>query len=192
MIDHPNGRSTSELADLHPQTRRLLSRRRFLGHAGTGAAVTFLGAFVVACSDDGGDATASSSTSTPVQGSSTTVASAPLYERLGGNPAIAAVVGAFLTNVAADPRINGFFANTDIPRLQALLVEQIGEATGGPERYTGRDMQTVHAGLGITEADFNALVEDLVAALDQYDVPQAEQDELLGILSPMEPLIVTV
>jgi len=114
-----------------------------------------------------------------------------LYERLGGKDAITAVVDDFVGNVAADSRINGDFANTDIARLKMLLVEQICAGTGGPCTYTGRDMKTTHAGLDITEADFGALVEDLVKTLDKFNVPEKEKNELLGILGPMQSDIVT-
>lgn len=114
-----------------------------------------------------------------------------LYERLGGQPAIDAVVDDFVANVAADPRINRFFANSNIPRLKRLLSEQICAAAAGPCTYTGRDMKTTHAGMGVTERHFNALVEDLVKSLDKYKVPQKEQQELLGLLGPMKPDIVT-
>src|SRR5215470_17813587 len=84
-----------------------------------------------------------------------------LYERLGGKEAITAVVDDFVGRVAADKRINGFFAKANVPRLKRRLVDQICEATGGPCTYTGKDMKTAHKGMGITDADFNALVEDL-------------------------------
>ena len=113
-----------------------------------------------------------------------------LYDRLGGQPAITAVVDDFVGNVAADARINRFFARTDIPRLKRLLVEQICAGTGGPCTYTGRDMKTAHAGMGITDAQFNALVEDLVKTLDKFKVPEKEKGELLGILGPMKTSIV--
>ena len=113
-----------------------------------------------------------------------------LYDRLGGLGAITAVVDDFVGNVAADNRINKFFAKTDIPRLKRLLVEQICAGTGGPCTYTGRDMRSVHAGMGITDAQFNALVEDLVKSLDKFKVPEKEKGELLGILGPMKPSIV--
>ncbi len=89
-----------------------------------------------------------------------------------------------------DNRINKFFAKTDIPRLERLLVEQICAGTGGPCTYTGRDMKSAHAGMGITDAQFNALVEDLVKSLDKFKVPEKEKGELLGILGPMKPSIV--
>jgi hemoglobin len=115
-----------------------------------------------------------------------------LYERLGGKPAITAVVDDFVANVAADSRINGFFAKTDIGRLKLLLVEQMCAGAGGPCTYTGRDMKTAHAGMGVADAHFGALVEDLVKTLDKFKVPQPEQKELLGVLGPMKPDIVTV
>jgi hemoglobin len=113
-----------------------------------------------------------------------------LYQRLGGLEAITAVVDDFVANVADDSRINARFANTDIPRLKRLLVEQICNGTGGPCTYTGRDMKTTHAGMGITDAEFDALVEDLVRSLDRFKVPAAEKQELLGILDPMKADIV--
>jgi hemoglobin len=116
--------------------------------------------------------------------------SASLYDRLGGKPAITAVVDDFVGNVAADSRINGFFAKTDVPRLKRLLVEQICAGSGGPCAYTGRDMKTTHMGMGVSDADFNALVEDLVKSLDKFKVPEREKNELLGVLGPMKPQIV--
>ncbi|MGH7792593.1 MAG: group I truncated hemoglobin [Thermodesulfobacteriota bacterium] len=113
-----------------------------------------------------------------------------LYDRLGGKEAITAVVDDFVARVAADTRINGFFANTDIPHLKQCLVDQICEASGGPCKYTCRDMKSTHAGMGVSTADFNALVEDLVATLDQFNVGQKEKDELLAVLGPMQKDIV--
>jgi hemoglobin len=113
-----------------------------------------------------------------------------LYQRLGGKEAITAVVDDFVARVAADNRINSFFATTDIPRLKRLLVEQICQVSGGPCTYTGRDMKTAHKGMGITDADFNALVEDLIATLDQFKVPAQEKNELLAALGPMRSDIV--
>jgi hemoglobin len=116
---------------------------------------------------------------------------ASLYDRLGGKPAITAVVDDFVGNVAADHRINGFFAHTDITRLKAQLVDQICAGTGGPCSYGGRDMKTAHAGMGVGDADFNALVEDRVKTLDKFNVPATEKQELLGILGPMKADIVS-
>jgi len=114
-----------------------------------------------------------------------------LFERLGGKGAITAVVEDFVGRVAADKRINGKFALANIPRLKMLLVEQICAASGGPCTYTGHDMKTAHAGMGITGAQFDALVEDLVATLDKFKVPAREKNELLSVLGPMKSDIVT-
>ena len=119
-----------------------------------------------------------------------------LYERLGGKKSIAAVVDEFVGRVAADERINKFFAAaaSDPKRLAAFkmkLVDQICEASGGPCKYHGMDMKTAHAGMGITSADFDALVEDLIAALDKFKVGATEKQQLLGALGPMKSAIVT-
>jgi hemoglobin len=118
-----------------------------------------------------------------------------LYDRLGGKAAIVSVVDDFVANCAADARINRFFTATaaDKNRLAAFknkLVDQICEASGGPCKYAGRDMKTAHAGMGISNADFNALVEDLTKSLNKFKVAKAEQDQLLGVLGPMRTQIV--
>ena len=113
-----------------------------------------------------------------------------LYDRLGGKDAVVAVIDDFVGRAAADSRINGKFARTDVPRLKAMLVEQVSAATGGPVQYTGRGMHETHDGMGVTAGEFDALVGDLVATLDQFNVPAAEQQELLGILGPLRSDIV--
>jgi hemoglobin len=117
---------------------------------------------------------------------------ASLYERLGGLEAITAVVDSFVARCAEDERINRKFERTDIPRLKKMLVDQVCEATGGPCTYTGRDMRETHDGMGVTAGEFVALVEDLVATLNEFDVPQPEHEELLGLLAPMRGDIVEV
>jgi hemoglobin len=114
----------------------------------------------------------------------------PLYDRLGGKGAIQAVVDDFIGNVAADARINKRFANADIPRLKTKLVDQICEASGGPCKYTGATMLDAHRGMNVTDAEFNALVEDLVKSLDKFKVPSQEKGELLTALGGMKPQIV--
>lgn len=116
---------------------------------------------------------------------------ASLYDRLGKKEAITAVIDDFVARVAADSRINGKFANANIPRLKQMLVDQVCEASGGPCKYTGRDMKSTHAGMAITGSQFDALVGDLVATLNKFKVPSREQGELLSVLGPMKKDIVT-
>jgi hemoglobin len=113
-----------------------------------------------------------------------------LYARLGGKPAIRAVVNDFVGNVAADKRINKFFAKTNIPNLKRQLTNQICQGSGGPCKYTGRSMKDAHRGMGVSGADFGALVEDLQKSLNKFKVPAREQGELLAILGPMKKDIV--
>lgn len=115
-----------------------------------------------------------------------------LYDRLGGKDAITAVIDDFVAGCAGDSRINAKFAKTDVPRLKTMLVDQVCEAAGGPCTYTGREMKETHRGMGVTTGEFDALVEDLVATLDRFNVPSAEQEELLGLLGPMKPDIVEI
>jgi hemoglobin len=118
-----------------------------------------------------------------------------LYDRLGGKKAISAVVDEFVGRVAGDKRINSYFAAaaSDPARLEAFkgnLVDQICQASGGPCKYKGKDMKAAHMGMGISGADFDALVEDLVGALDKFNVGAHEKDQLLGALAPMKADIV--
>ena len=115
---------------------------------------------------------------------------ASLYDRLGGKGAITAVVDDFVGNVAGDERINGRFGNTDIPKLKRNLVDQVCAATGGPCTYTGKDMKTAHTGMRIQDAEFGALVEDLIKSLNKFKVGKKEQGELLGALGGMKKDIV--
>jgi hemoglobin len=116
-----------------------------------------------------------------------------LYDRLGGRHPIALVVDDFVANVAADNRINARFKGLEpaaVSRLKSNLADQICSATGGPCSYVGRDMKTVHKGMNITEAEWNATVEALVKALDKHKVPAKEKAELLAVLGPMKSDIV--
>jgi hemoglobin len=113
-----------------------------------------------------------------------------LYRALGGTEGITKVVDAALAEIHGDLRINLFFEKTDMADLRRLLIEQICAATGGPCEYTGRSMEEAHSGLNLSDADFDAFVEDLVRAMDSEKVPKDLQKQLLGLLGPMRPQVV--
>jgi hemoglobin len=115
-----------------------------------------------------------------------------LYERLGGQTAISAVVDDFAGNVLKDDRINKKFAKSDATRLVTNLKAFVCKATGGPCSYGGRDMKTSHKNMGVTEGEFNALVENLVKTLDKFKVGEREKNELLGALAGLKGDIVEV
>ena len=115
-----------------------------------------------------------------------------LYERLGGVDAITAVARAFEDRAAKDDRINQKFARTDLERLHKEFVDQLCQDTGGPCTYTGLSMTQAHTNMGVTSGEFDAFMEDLVATLNDFNVGQAEQDELLNDLRPMRADIVEV
>jgi hemoglobin len=113
-----------------------------------------------------------------------------LYERLGGQPAIEAVVKDFAGTVLADARINKKFARSNPDRLVKNLIDFVCMATGGPCKYTGLDMKTSHKNMGVTTGEFNALAEDLAKTLDKFKVPETEKNELLAAVSPLNKDIV--
>jgi len=117
---------------------------------------------------------------------------ASLYSRLGGESAIAAVVDDFTGRVAANEEINNFFTNTDIAKFKRLLSQHLCLVTGGGCRYSGRDMHTIHLGMGISTADFNSLVGNLVSTLESFGVPEQEKGELLETLGNLKGVIVEI
>jgi len=118
-----------------------------------------------------------------------------LYQRLGGMPAIRAVVDDLVGRILADDRVSAWFAHAaSDPAAAAVykskLADFLCQGTGGPFKYTGADLVSAHSGRGVTEEAFQAVVEDLVATLEKLKVPNKEKTELLGILAPMKPAIV--
>jgi hemoglobin len=148
-----------------------------------------LAVVLLACSKKEAPADTTAAAAVP---DTTAVAAKSLYDRLGGKDAITAVIDDFVANVAADKRINARFAKTNIPHLKQMLVEQVCQASGGPCTYTGKSMRDAHQGMKITEAEFNALVEDLTQSLDKHAVPATEKNELLTALGGMKGDIVGV
>ena len=124
-----------------------------------------------------------------------------LYERLGGEPAITAVVDDFVGRAASDPAVNFTRQGTgkewdataeNVAMLKKHLTQFICAATGGSQVYEGRDMKTVHEGMKITESEFGAIAADLKASLTSFNVPEKEQDELIAIVATTQGSIVEV
>ena len=113
-----------------------------------------------------------------------------LFEQMGGEARLKAAVNEFVLIIQADDRINFTFADTDLTKFKQLLFEQLCALSKGPCKYTGRDMRTSHAKLNITDAQFNALAEDLYSALERVHVPYRLQNRLVAMLAPMEHDIV--
>ncbi len=119
-----------------------------------------------------------------------------LYERLGGVFAIATVVDDLIDRIMGDPRLNANpkvnEAHHKVSRagFKYLVTEQVCEATGGPQRYTGRSMYDSHVHLDITEEEWQAFLDDFKKTLEEFKVPQAEQAELFTIVGRTERDIV--
>ena len=116
-----------------------------------------------------------------------------LYERLGGYNAIAAVVDDFVGRLVTDKQFERFFVghSTDSKkRIRQHILDQFCAAAGGPCIYTGRTMKASHEGLGISEAEWDAAAKHLVASLDKFKVPEAEQKELLAFVTTLKADIV--
>jgi hemoglobin len=103
-----------------------------------------------------------------------------LYQELGGIPGITRIVEGMLLNAARDPRIVQHFRNIAPERLRNKLVEQLCVDTGGPCTYTGDTLAEAHKGLNLQPAEFNALVEDLIASMNSEGVPASTQKKVLA------------
>jgi hemoglobin len=117
-------------------------------------------------------------------------ASPTLYERIGGEAKIRLIAEEFTNAILADDRINFTFAESDVKKFTKLFYEQLCNLTGGPCKYTGRDMQEAHAKLAINDAQFNAIAEDLYVAFEKAHVPYRLQNKVMVMLAPMEKDIV--
>lgn len=113
-----------------------------------------------------------------------------VYEQLGGQESIAAVVDDFYVRVLADPELAGFFRGTNMSRLKGMQVEFFSAALGGPEPYTGRTMKDVHRGRGIGQSHFDAVAKHLIDSLTAAGVPGETVDVIIGAIAPLADDIV--
>jgi hemoglobin len=109
----------------------------------------------------------------------------PVYKQFGELPGLTALMDDFMVQLLADKRTRPFFEQADQAMIKKHLAEQFCMILGGPCTYTGRDMKTVHAELGIHRSEFNALVEDLQIVMNKRHVPYHAQNKLLAKLAPL-------
>lgn len=109
-----------------------------------------------------------------------------LYERIGGEPAVDAAVDLFYRKVLSDDRISHFFDTVDMDRQRAKQKAFLTFAFGGPNSYSGLDMRKAHSHLKLTEADFNAVMENLGATLKELNVPDADIAEAAAIATSVK------
>lgn len=115
----------------------------------------------------------------------------PLFTDMGGKAGIDGLVDMFVDIYLADPRVKDVFSQSNMERVRAKMKEQFCVVAGGPCTYTGHAMEITHRGLHLTEADFNAIVEDLQKAMDRRGISFFIQNRFLARLAPMEHEIVT-
>jgi hemoglobin len=114
-----------------------------------------------------------------------------IFEEIGGEPALVAVVDDFYERVLADPQLAGFFAGTNMPKLKGRQVEFFAAALGGPDIYQGASMRQVHAGRGISQADFDQVAYHLTGALDAAGVSAATVKQIAEAIIPLSDEIVS-
>jgi hemoglobin len=118
--------------------------------------------------------------------------STSLYDRLGGSDRIRTIMNDTVDLHLKNPLVSPRFQNHDIAKLKQLAYEFFCMGSGGPEPYTGRDMRTTHAGMNISEQEFIAVVDDIVAAMDKNGVGAAEKGEVIAILYSLKGDVIRV
>ncbi|RAY10860.1 group 1 truncated hemoglobin [Actinomadura craniellae] len=114
-----------------------------------------------------------------------------IYEAIGGEDALVAVVDDFYVRVLADPELQGFFGGTNMARLKGRQVEFFAVALGGPHEYTGKPMQEAHQGLGITQHHFALVAGHLTDTLTAAGVPGPTVETIIGAVAPLADEIVS-
>lgn len=107
-----------------------------------------------------------------------------LYQDLGQRAGIQKIVEGMLLHIAQNDRIYKYFAKVDIVRVRDKLVERFCVEAGGPCTYTGDSLEEVHKGMKLSRSDFNALVEDLIAAMNEQHIPVPTQNRFIARLAP--------
>ena len=115
-----------------------------------------------------------------------------LYDDLGGQPTIDRIADEFIVEIAYDDRVFPRFADSNVQRFREKIIEHFCMIANGPCVYTGDSMVQTHAGMNISEAEFNAVVEDLIAAMDTVGVDIGTQNRLLARLATLRPQIVGI
>lgn len=113
-----------------------------------------------------------------------------LYERIGGEVVSRAIVEDIWTNHGNNPIVKGRFLYSDAEQVKERVFEIFAAATGGDVKYTGMDLAERHSNLNVSEMEFNAAIDDIMAALTKNNVAQKEKDEVLVILWSVRPAIV--
>jgi hemoglobin len=120
----------------------------------------------------------------------TTEVNTTLYERLGKRSGIEKVVEDIWVNHTSNPTIKNRYANSDPVNVKRLVTEMCCAGFGGPETYTGKDMISSHKGMNINDAEFIAVCDDVLKALEKHNVGKREKDEVLCILYSLKPEVV--
>jgi hemoglobin len=129
-------------------------------------------------------------TQSPANAGATPLSDPATFQAFKGKEGLARIASDLVDRSIVDPRIKEIFATTDVPRLKRTLTEQFCYVLGGGCVYTGRDMAAIHKDMGVTNKDFNALVENLQWAMDKEGVPFSVQNKLLAKLAPMQRKVV--
>jgi hemoglobin len=116
---------------------------------------------------------------------------ASAYDSLGAETGLRSAVDKLYDRIHADPLLAPYFAGVDMPTLRRHQVDMLSAATGGPQKYSGRDMAKAHAGLDITDEAFDRVVGHLNATLVETGADDGAIRAVLGALVPLRPSIVT-
>jgi len=115
-----------------------------------------------------------------------------LFDKLGGHDGLTNIVNELIKEIGKDKQIFHYFRDARVSRFREHLIDHFCAITDGPCQYTGDNMTDIHTGMKITEKDFNRLVDLLVNAMEQENIPHPVQNELLAILAPLRRYIIYI
>jgi hemoglobin len=103
-----------------------------------------------------------------------------LYERIGGEAAVAQLIDDFYDRVLADPELKPFFKNTSMDKLRRMQREFFSAALDGPITYTGKPLSHVHYGRGITKHHLALYVNHLIDSLRRYEIDEQDVTDIIS------------
>ncbi len=112
-----------------------------------------------------------------------------LSERVEGQEGIEKIVEALAANVAEDPRLKERFANVDMKVFKANMTTFLCKTVGADCKYD-KAMTAVHAGMNISEGEFEAFMEVFIVSMNDAELPQKEQNDLIDAMLGMQDQVV--
>ncbi|KPM83777.1 group I truncated hemoglobin [Pseudoalteromonas lipolytica] len=115
-----------------------------------------------------------------------------LYQQLNGKQGVEKLVESFINQIGHDEQILAYFKQSNVAHFRQGFITHLCSVTDGPCEYKGDNMVDIHTGMNISKKDFNRVVELLINAMDEQQIPQTVQNKILSRLAPLRPEIIDI